>query len=129
MINVWYAFLVFVVNPLKWAFTHPKVLIPIAAVIVGVIAYQSCSRTTSPGNPDHTLTPQEIKAPARDVAPYVLETYSRVYYLVNFDQVSDDKVILFSWYEWQNKDWVIQYSSVGVPFDKNQQGNFRLTKR
>lgn len=109
-------------------FKHPKFFI-VAGILVGVlIGYQACNRTgTKPEQ--QQLTPQEKKAPIVQLAPYILQTTSRVYYVVKYDKVSEDKIILFKWYEWQKNDWISQYSQEGVPFDKQVQGDFRFIKR
>jgi hypothetical protein len=115
-----------------WFLKHPKALIPIGALIVGIFAFRSCYHpaTSNPGETTKpTISIQQQKAPSVELAPYVLQTYSRVYYLSKFEQASEDKVILHEWYEWAKNNWIIQKSDVGVTFEKSVTGDFKLTKR
>jgi len=137
--------IVFVKIP-GWFLKHPKVLIPIGLVVVAMVGYRACNRPSN--NPaqaqTQTLSPQQLKAPTVAEAPTVLQTYSRVYYVAKFaayvgpksylnvvppGPTLADKVILFTWYEWQKNKWVLQNSKEGVPFDKPVTGDFRLFPR
>ena len=132
MIYVWCVIKIFILGPILWVFKHPKMLIPIGVLCVGLFAFKSCYHPTVASQPTETkptISVQQQKAPSIQLAPYVMQTYSRIYYLVNFEQISEDKVILHAWYEWQKNNWVIQKSDVGVPFEKSVQGDFKLTKR
>lgn len=133
MIYVWCVIKIFILGPIMWVFKHPKMLIPIGVLIIGLFAVKSCYHPTVASKPGETTKPtisvQQQKAPSIELAPYVLQTYSRVYYLVKFEQVSEDKVVLHEWYEWAKNNWIIQKSDVGVTFEKSVTGDFKLTKR
>lgn len=122
--------IIFFVKIPGWFLKHPRVLIPIALVIVGVVGYRSCNQAPAqkPGV-SQTLSVQQQKAPPVADAPTVLQTLSRVYYVVKYTQPTPTKVILYRWYEWSRNKWVLQNSKEGVPFDKAVTGDFRIFQR
>lgn len=129
MIYVWCVIKIFFVNPLTWVFKHPKILILVAIAVAALIGYQACNRGPRTTPSGQQISEAQAKAPTVQEAPDVLQTYSRIYYLSQWHKVSDDEVILYSWYEWNGKKWTLQHSDVGVTFDKRTQGDFRLYKR
>ncbi len=128
MFYVWCVIKIFLVNPFLWVLKHPKALIIIAIACGGLFAYQACSHNQEP-KPNTNTSPAQAKEPSIQDAPAVLQTMSRMYYLVSYQEVNDTKVILYKWYEWNGKKWVLRQSDVGVPFEKQTQGDYRLYKR
>ncbi len=128
MIYVWCVIKIFLVNPLLWLFKHRIVLVVLIAGGIGLFAYQSCNNASGPES-----EPDEKNAPTVQDAGYILQTYSRRYYLVKFDAkpsvANPDVVTLFRWYEWDGKVWQLEKSTEGVPFDRKVQGEFKLDKR
>lgn len=124
-------FIIIFVKIPGWFLKHPRVLIPVGLLAVGVFAYQSCNRPASkPGQTQaQVLSPQQQKAPSVTDAPTVFQTTSRVYYVAKYAQPNPNKVILYRWYEWQKNKWVLQNSAEGVPFDKAVTGDFRIFQR
>jgi hypothetical protein len=126
MIYVWCVIKIFLVNPLLWLFKHKIALVAVVVLVVGFIGYQSCN---NPAASQQQVSEQDRKAPTIQQAGTVLQTYSRVYYLAKFKQESASHVIVYAWYEWNGHEWKYQTSQAGVPFDKKEQGDFRLIKR
>lgn len=112
---------------LIWPLKRPKYLIILGVLIGGIVAYQSCNNSPEKQNQEYSV--QEQKAPAVKLAPYILQTTSRIYYVTKYTQPSDNQVIMYKWYEWQKNDWVVRYSSEGVMFDREIQGDFRIQQR
>lgn len=126
MIYVWCVIKIFIVDPIAWLAKHRIVLVGVVILIGGAVAYRSCNRTQKPDQP---ISVEQQTAPSITDAPYVLQTLSSIYYLSDWQQVSDSLVILHRWYEWGKTQWVARQSTVGVPFDKEVQGDYRIYKR
>ena len=129
MIYVWCVIKIFIVNPLTWLAKHPKALIVVVVIAGGLYGYQACNRPVNQTPKQQQVSAQVAKAPTVQQAPDALQTYTRTYYVASFTKVSEQKVILFKWYEWNGKDWVYQNSTEGVPFDKKLTGDWRMFRR
>ena len=126
MIYVWCAIKIV----LMWVASHLRLaLVGVAVLAIAVVGFRSCIRPDQQTAAQQKMTVQEQKAPSVQDAGYILQTYSRIYYLVQFKEVTKDSLMLFRWYEWGKNSWVLQQSKQGVPYDRQVQGDYRLIKR
>lgn len=112
---------VFVVQPVVWLFRHRGVLLVLVIIVVGLVVYQRACVRSSTSVVD-TLAPKVVEA------PYVLRTVSRVYYVASLSEIPSG-VILYRWYEWNGRAWVLCVSTEGVPFESSRHGPIQLIRR
>ena len=65
-------------------------------------------------------------APSSQDAPYVLQTSSRAYYVVSYNEIGDI-VELTDYYYFNEKEW--ERAETSLPLDRRYYGNIQITKR
>jgi len=85
-----------------------KRVLGILAIIVLVIAvgYTWLTISTSAGCQNNNIK-EDKNAPAADLAPYIVETPSRIYYALAVEE-AEKTVRLYLYYELVGKDWVLR---------------------
>ena len=108
-----------------WLFRHPKVLVLIGIIVGIIFGLKACNAAL----PNNTKTPtveiakyQQI-APKPTVAPYVVATSSRIYYVTKY---TDTKQILtlLEYFTYDKTQWV--KSKQPLRIDRNVYGEVRI---
>ena len=87
---------------IKWVF---RIVILVVVIAIGAYAYLAIS--TSAGCQGNEVVQEEKGAPATSVAPFTVQTTSRVYYAVDVKE-TDKTVSLHGFFEKVNKKWVLR---------------------
>jgi len=120
-------FIIIFVKVPGWFLKHPRMIIVIVALVAGLFIWRSCAcqskpqPTTSP-----TQTKQEQLAPKITLAPYILQTPSRYYYVATYTKDSEKQVTLTKWWEWEKDKWTPRTLPLPV---NDTYGAWRLSDR
>jgi hypothetical protein len=120
-------FIILFIKIPAWLFKHRIVLFGILALIAGIFIWRSCACQPNPSGQTPEQTKQEQLAPKIKLAPYVLATPSRYYYVATYTQDSKTQVTLTKWWEWGNDRWIPR--TIPLVVSKQVYGDYRLYKR
>ena len=112
------------INLGRWLITHPKAIIGLAVLIVGLLMLRNCAM----GSESLIVeTPEYQKiAPAVKEAPYIVQTSSRVYYVVKYEN-SGEGLILLEYFTYDRKEW--QKQTIPLPLSERYYGVVSLNER
>lgn len=102
-------------------------LIGVALIAALIFIPKACHKTSTTAQP--TISVEQTNGVDIRLAPYVLATPSRFYYVALYDIVSDSEISLTKWYEWDpvTKQWLVRNFPLDVT--KQEYGDFRFYKR
>jgi len=117
------ALIVLAFKPIWFVFTHRIILLILIVGGIGLFAFNSYRASQPPPTPAQV---QQSTAPSTTVAPYAVQTSSRVYYAVKY--ADDGKVItLQKYYAYINNKWQLQKGE--LPLDRAVYGRVEVYKR
>lgn len=114
---------------IKYIFTHKILLIILAILIVVLIVIPKLQCNSSPTNTQSKpLLEYQKSAPPITDAPYILETTSRIYYVIRY---KDDGLIIslepYAYYVFSNNQWLL--SPAPLLINRDVYGPVRLSTR
>jgi len=117
------ALIILVFKPFIYIFTHRIILLILIVGGIGLFAFNSY-RASQP--PPTQAQVQQSTAPSVTLAPYAVQTASRVYYAVNYKD--DGKVLtLQQYYTYTKNKWQLQKGE--LPLDRTVYGRIEVYKR
>jgi hypothetical protein len=91
-----------------------KVLLILVIIVAGIIFLSS--KINNQNTPEVAIPNYQVIAPSPDLAPKVVATPSRVYYVRELSE-TEDTVTLLNWYDYNEKKW--QKHTTPLPLDKS----------
>jgi hypothetical protein len=109
-----------------WLFHHKIFLVIGMIAVVALFVVPRACNTTPKTQP---ISIEQQNAPDITLAPYVLATTSRFYYVQSYTQVSDFEIKMQKWYEYdtKKKNWTLR--TIPLSITKEAYGDFRFYKR
>lgn len=86
----------------RWLITHPKAFIGLAFLFVALLMLRNCA--TGPQSASVETPEYQTIAPTIKEAPYIVQTSSRVYYVVEYENTGGGLTLL-EYFTYDKKEW------------------------